>query len=418
VKYSLVLLSLLGIIGCSPKSKELSVQKLPPEEKVEIPQYDPITQQEFNWITIDGGQSSLDFNPRIDILFVIDNSESMESAQRNLKLNIDKFTSGIIRNKMIDFHIGIISTWDNSNRALNAKQESDPKIGEFRNVQDSKGKFYSQKYLSRNTQELITSSINIGIQPFSKGGPEIEEFFSPLMAAIEKTGHGAANENFFRDDAQLVVILMTDADDSSSRISPEQMAQSLLDFKKGDGSKLSVYGVLVRPQDEDRYKDWDLRIHPKYHPECFDFIDKRPINNGRCSGFGPDRLEQFIISANTNSGTPEDIRNKYIMAITSPNFGTDLSRIGSDITIKTLEKNIYLPQRPRYEETSNQIMIRVRYGTPNQLSLGKGQLIPRGDSGWLYNPKDNSIHLSGHIKYNYTEGSRFAVDIVPLTLKQ
>jgi hypothetical protein len=387
--------------------------------QVSIPHYDPVASQTFSWITEDGGQSQLDFNPKIDILFVVDNSDSMRDAQENLKKNIDKFTAGIIQNRMIDYHIGVVSCWDSSERYLKTKKDS-YQVGDLRYIKDSSGQNYNQRFVTRSvrSKSIIASTIAVGVTPYEQGGPEIEEFFSPLNAAIEKTGRGAANEGFFRDDAQLVVIVMTDADDSTSRISPEQMAQTLIDFKKGDANKLSVYGVLVRAKDADQNKDWDLRIHPKYHPECFDMTQKTPKNNGKCTGFGPDRLEQFIVAANANAGTPDQIRAKFIMPILSKSFGTDLANIGGDITIKTLQKTIFLQQRPRYDETSKQIMVRVRYGTAADLSAGRGQVIPQGDKGWLYNPDDNSIHLSGNIKYEYVDGARFAVDLIPLTLKQ
>ena len=422
MKHLLTLLSLgtlsFAISACSPESASLSTQKSIPEEKVEIPHYDPVPAQEFKWVTEDGGQSKLDFNPKIDILFVVDNSDSMKTAQANLKRNIDKFTAGLIQNQMIDYHIGVTTSWDSSERALKTKRDS-YQVGDLRRIKDSSGKVYSQRFLTRKigTQDVIASTIDIGVTPYEQGGPEVEEFFSPLMSALEKNGHGAANEDFFREDAQLVVIIMTDADDSTSRISPEQMAQSLADFKKGQVDKISVYGVLVRAQDPDDKKDWDLRIHPKYHPECFDNTPKGKKNNGKCSPFGPDRLEQFVVAANSNAGTPEQIKQKFIMGITS-DFGSGLKRIGSDITVKTLEKNIFLQQRPRYDDKTKQIMIRVRYGTPQDLAAGKGQLSPQGDNGWLYNPDDNSIHLSGHIRYRYVEGSQFSVDLIPLTLKQ
>lgn len=419
---SLLILSptLLLIWSCSPKSQSLMTEPVIKEEKVDIPKYDPVPEQQFNWITEDGGQSQLEFNPRIDILFVTDNSDSMKTAQDNLKRNITKFTAGMVQNRMIDYHIGVVSTWDSSERALAAKKDS-YQVGDLRHTKDAKGTLYKDRYLTRKTATpaVLASSIHIGVTPYSQGGPEIEEFFSPIMAALEKSGPGATNDGFFRDDAQLVVIVMADADDSTSRISPEQMAQYLVDFKKGQAQKVSVYGVLVRAEDKDEFKDWDLRVHPKYHPECFDTDRKgRKTNNGKCSGFGPERLEQFVVAANANAGTPDAIRKKFIMGITSPNFGNDLARIGSDITVKTLEKTIFLQQRPRYDERSKKIMVRVRYGKSEDLAAGRGQVIPQGDRGWLYNPDDNSIQLSGHVQYQYVEGARFAVDLIPLTLKQ
>ncbi|MEK2645132.1 hypothetical protein [Bdellovibrio sp. BCCA] len=404
--------ALMLVAACSPESATLKVERPLVQPEVQIPQYEKPIIKPAEWITEDGGQSQLDFNPQVDILFVTDNSDSMKSAQENLVRNIDKFTAGVLKNRMIDYHVGVISVWDSSDRYIQMKKDQ-YQIGDLRFIKNSQGQSASNRRFvakSDNNSKLIASTLNIGVTPYAQGGPEFEELFSPLAAAIEKTGRGATNEGFFRQDAQLVVVLLTDADDSSKSINPEEMAQKLIDFKGGRAEKVSVYGVLVRPQDSDDYKDWDLRIHPKYHPECFDMTSqKNPKNNGKCTGFGPDRLEKFIVAANQNEGTPDQIRAKHIMSIVSPKFGDDLAKIGSDITVKTLAKEIFLSQRPRTDK-NGQLMVRVRYGK---------QVIPqKAKGGWLYNPENNSIELSGDIDYEYVEGARFSVDLAPLTLKQ
>lgn len=398
------------VSACSPESVSLRAEKPLVDHRVAVPESAPPEIQKFEWITEDGGQSQLDFNPQVDILFVTDNSDSMKSAQENLIRNIDRFTAGILKNKMIDYHIGVISVWDSSERYLKTKKDG-YEIGDLRFIRNSQGQTAKNRRFvakSDNNSKLIAATLNIGVTPYEQGGPEFEEMFSPLAAALEKTGRGASNEGFFRENAQLVVVLLTDADDSSKNITPDEMAQKLIDFKGGRTEKVSVYGVLVRPQDPDTYKDWDLRIHPKYHPECFDMSQKTPKNNGKCTGFGPERLEKFIVEGNQNQGTPEQIRAKHIMSIVSPRFGDDLAKIGSDITVKTLAKEIFLSQRPRVD--NGKLMVRVRYGN---------QVIPqRAQGGWLYNPENNSILLSGDIDYVYKEGARFSVDLIPLTLKK
>lgn len=398
------------LTACSPESATLYVEKPLEEPPVVIPQYDPIAEQTFTWISEDGGQRQLDFNPQVDILFITDDSDSMRSAQENLSKNMDRFTSGLLKNKMIDYHIGVVSVWDSSERYLKAKK--DPfELGDLRFIKNSQGKSANnRRYITKSDgSSFIAPTLKIGVTPYEQGGPEYEEMFSPLAAALQKTGRGASNEGFFRKDAQLVVIFVTDADDSTANITPEQMARTLIDFKGGKAEKVSVYGVLVKANDPDSVKDWDLRVHPKYHPECFDMTVKTPKNLGICKGFGPERLEQLIVEANKNSGTPDDVRAKHIMAITSPKFGDDLGKIGSDITAKTLAKEIFLSQRPRLEK-NGQFMLKVRYGN---------QAIPQqAKGGWLYNPENNSIYLSGDIAYQYVEGARFTVEMVPLTLKK
>lgn len=404
----------LSVSACSPESATLRAERPLLNEPVIEPKFEDVPPQTFQWITEDGGQSQLDFNPKVDILFVTDNSDSMKSAQDNLVRNIDHFTAGIVKNKMIDYHIGVISVWDSSDRYLQAKK--DPyQIGDLRHVKNSQGT--DRRFVTKTEKKLLAATLKIGVTPYEQGGPEFEEVFSPLSAALEKTGRGATNEDFFRAEAQLVVILLTDADDASKSINPEEMAQKLIDFKGGHPEKVSVYGVLVRPDTPDDKKDWNLRIHPKYHHECFtesQVIKQKTTqtiykNNGTCSAFGPERLEQFIIHANQNTGNPEQIRKKHIMSIVSTKFGDDLGRIGIDISAKTLAKEIFLSQRPRTDK-NGQLMVRVRYGK---------QVIPmNAKSGWMYDPENNSIHLSGEVEYQYAEGSRFSVDLQPLPLEK
>jgi hypothetical protein len=396
-----------GLIACSPRTSNIYGQRtLPQPPAPQIPQYKAIPPDKIQWITVDGGQGELDFNPQVDILFVIDNSDSMKSAEANLVRNINSFASGLRKNKMIDYHIGVTSVWDSSPRYVENKNNTYG-IGELRNVKDASGALKNERFITKTSNDnLLASTLNIGVAPYSEGGPEIEEVFSPIAAALQKTGRGAPNEGFFRDDAQLVTVILTDADDSTSAITPEQLAQKLFDFKKGKADKVSVYAALVKASDPDESKDWGLRVHPKYHPECFDG-NKR---NGNCAkGFGPDRIIDFILAANADHGTPTEIRATNLMSLVQRDFGQDLAKIGNDIAVKTLAKKIALPERPRQDDQTGELMIRVHYGN---------QVIPAGQkAGWVYNANTNSIEIAGDVPYQYQENAHFVVEMVPVTLR-
>lgn len=401
------LLALTMMAACSPAGVGLVSED--PIVQPEIPQFEPVELPNIGWITEDGGQTQLDFNPQVDILFVTDNSDSMRVAQENLVKNLDRFTAGISSNKAIDYHIGVVSTWDSSERFIKNKKDNYG-IGELRFIKDAKGNTHtSKRFVTKaESSSVLASTLKIGVAAYEQGGPEVEEFFSPLMASLEKTGRGATNEGFFRENAHLVVVLVTDADDSSAGISPEQMGQALIDFKGGRRSKVSVYGVLVNAKTPDKFKDWGLRVHPNYHPECFDMSQKPAKNNGTCvEGFGPKNIESFIYFANDNSGTLEDSLKKYTMSITSADFGKDLGKIGDEITTKTLtlEKEILLQHRPKVDSKTGALALEVYYGSQK---LGKDKGL-----GWAYNPENNSVL----VKYRYVEGARFTVRLIPLNTK-
>jgi hypothetical protein len=383
----------------------------------EIPTFDKVPDQKFDWVYEDGGQRQLELKPQVDILFVVDNSDSMRSAQANLVRNIDKFSAVIGRTQMIDYHIGVISVWDYSKRFTDIHANG-AGLGELHFVKDSQGQSQKQRFVTRQESPMLASTLNIGVQAYKDGGPEVEEFFAPVAAALEKAGNGAPNDGFFRPEAQLVVIFMTDADeqkeeyDSASgvtRLSVGELYDKLVNFKAGDKTKVSAYGVLVPTNAPEAKKDFGLRMTPKDHPECFDIEPKKaPKLNGSCpKAFGPDKLEKFVLTANSNSGS-KDLRSAYIKDITAPDFGNDLTAIGAGITKKTMAKVIYLSHRPMFVKYAPDVQ--VFYGTQEDVDAGKAQMIPFSpNNGWSYDVKQNAVVLSGDIKYQNKANARYIV---------
>lgn len=422
---SLAALALLS--ACSPASVDMksrpSMEQPPPAPEVVIRQKAPapapiIKKDEIKWVTIDGGERGIDFNPQIDILFVVDDSDSMKAHQENLSRNIKHFVSGLQNNKMIDYHIGVVSVWDSSDRAEEARQKKTAAgqrvfaNGELRPVKSTDGKLSKTRFVYRfeNNENILASTLNIGVTPFKDGGPENEEVFSPIEAALKKTGRGDTNEGFFRPEAQLVVVVVTDADDDISVtkniISPDQMARTLIDFKGGRKEKVSVYGALVSKSDNDKDKDWALRIHPKYHPECF----TANKSNGQCKGgFGPERLEQFIAEANKGQGDAKKIRENFFMSLTQKDFSKDLLRIGSDITVRALAKEVPIQIQPRRAD-GGKWMIEVFYGLPGD-EASQVKIPQQAKGGFVYNEDRGSILLSGDIKYKYVKGAVFTIRV-------
>tara|TARA_R110000744_G_scaffold294557_2_gene404766 strand:+ start:1626 stop:2957 length:1332 start_codon:yes stop_codon:yes gene_type:complete len=123
---------------------------------------------------------------RVDILFVIDNSCSMSVEQAELSLNADLFISPIAASGA-DFHIGTITTDDISLRGPVITPSTADIIDEFR------------------------SQIVAGIS-----GDATEKGLEMARDALLPGSTAGSGGSFFRDDANLVVIVVSDEDDFST----------------------------------------------------------------------------------------------------------------------------------------------------------------------------------------------------------
>jgi hypothetical protein len=155
----------------------------------------------------------------VDLLFVIDDSNSMIAEQANLIASFDGFIAGIQANldEVNDYHIGVVTT---DAYALN--QDGCRMLGAL--VTESAagvcGPWAEGRYVSL-ADELapsFTCAANVGA-----GGDTNERQIEAALRAIgpELADPGGCNEGILRDDALLVITLITDEDDPGSPL-PEQ----------------------------------------------------------------------------------------------------------------------------------------------------------------------------------------------------
>lgn len=146
-----------------------------------------------------GGKEGYDLfaqapNNQVDILFVIDDSYSMAEEQQALIDNFSKFITEIT-NTGTDFQIGVVTT---------SVKYDDPKIGELR------------------YNEIITPSddyiaefarlANVGVK-----GEDKEKGLEAAEYALSPALLQGANAGFVRDDAHLLVTVVSDEEDCSDR---------------------------------------------------------------------------------------------------------------------------------------------------------------------------------------------------------
>lgn len=274
------------------------------------------------------------FNPKVDILFVIDNSGSMEETQMNLSRNAYLFADAISKVSILDYHIGVVTTdMDNYNCRTDCGRLQGSPV-----------------YVEKTTPDLVNNLSRRMI--VGTDGSATEQMFSPTVAALSPPLDIGVNQGFYRQDAFLAVIFITDAADQS-RYSPQDFLQ-FLNTKKGDPSKVLAYGVIRTLAEE---------------KTCQSMEDL------------DDKLETFLASVVNGDKT-----QKNILSLCSPDYGTKLADFARDI-VRRSAGTVKLSRIPDPKT------IKVTYGT---------QTIPNSATdGWVYQPSTNSILLAEGINWNY-----------------
>lgn len=281
----------------------------------------------------------------VDILFVIDNSDSMAVHQENLAANIKYFVEAFNENETLDYHIGITPIFDSVRygkeiKTFNPNGALLPLNGE---VGNNPRYYYTRAH---NDMDLLAKSIHIGVLPLKNKdneyqGPEFEEILSPVFAALnEPIISSETNRGFYRPDARLAVIMITDADDSSPGLSGGDL-DSFLRHLKNDplGQKISTFGVLAR-RSECPKVDYGM---PK----------------------APERILDFI-----------EASQGAALSLCKGNFAEMLSNIGQQIERKSSKQVFRLENKPEA-------------GTI-KLFVGDKE-IPPGPRTWQYNSRINAV---------------------------
>jgi hypothetical protein len=196
---------------------------------------------------------------KIDFLFVIDDSDSMADEQQQL---IDGFPGFLesVRDTIEDFdyHVMVVGT---------GRQEMsfDPCENRFGtgHVRSSKGEdcglledfLNGERFIDAEHEDVEAAFACIADVGVDGGGDE-KTVWSLGDAITEHTGVGQCNEGFLRDDAILVITLITDEEDDpndgppradndgNSPGDPAYWREGMLEAKHGDDEAIVVLGLL------------------------------------------------------------------------------------------------------------------------------------------------------------------------------
>jgi hypothetical protein len=318
----------LGVAACSPENPKAYIKPVVPDEKV----------------IQDNTQV---FDPKVDILFVVDNSGSMATHQSNLAKNVAKFTSTFTKSSVLDYNIGIVSTDMFGNSWGSRKACCGQLLGNTRVVNKN----------TPGADQVLANNFLVGTD-----GSASEASFDPVVAALSPPNLTGWNAGFYRLDASLVVIFLTDAEDQSDKVDAAGLYRFLLNLKQGNASKVLSYGVLVPTNDT--------------------------MNCDRDENYTtPRRIESFLSMVQNNKNN--------IMNICDPDYGTRLASMAKDIVDK-VGNIIYLSRAPDFNS------IRVSYGS---IDLPEDY-----HKGWSFDPKKNAIVLGDKIDWSsQPSGSRIKV---------
>lgn len=138
----------------------------------------------------------------VDVLWVIDNSGSMQQEQADVAANFGDFIAEV-QSIGMDFHIGVVTT-DMTNPDERGKLQGSP------------------LYLTVDTENLeqsFSDLVQVGTD-----GSRIERGLAAALAAVRPPLSTHDNYGFLRDDAALLIIVVSDENDCSDAgvIGPEE----------------------------------------------------------------------------------------------------------------------------------------------------------------------------------------------------
>lgn len=340
-------LGLCFLAGCSQPSANLMSPPPPPPP---APVY--VTE------TATGGSFEVEFNPKVDFIFVVDDSESMLDEQATLQAAAADFVNGFGKNSLIDYRGGVMTVYDSRRYGPGKVNENPFPEGKLRPLKIPEGSPLDASilppYVSRfeGSDEVLKATLNVGVIPWNQGGPQFEEIFRPLMIATSAEGNATLNANFLRPDSQVAVIVVTDEDDASSEISVDSFVSTMRAQVGAD--RLVMHGVLaVKGCKRQSYAD------------------------------SPDRLIRAI----------RELGGK-VFPICRRSYGSYLAEIGSDIRKRISDKIIPLDSIPEIGT------IEVFYGS---------QKVPMGKDGWLHDPANKRLIISSSFNAKHEPGAKFKV---------
>ncbi len=297
-------------------------------------------------------QADAKINNKIDILWLVDNSGSMDPLQQRLADNFESFMTDF-RGKGFDFQIAVARS---DAYAGLPEYRNDPEVVAF---SEGLGPDYSKvKVITPSTPNLIETFVkNAKVGAYGSGD---ERVFQSIFASITSP----VNAGFLREGAFFAVVILSDEDDFSN---PSRGEGAAGDHDYNQAGLVSVDSVVADldalTKSTDKQKNYNVSAITVNTPEC----------QAEHSKSAPSAIvgQRYIELANKTKGV--------IGSVCDDSFANSLKFIQQRIV--ELVSSFKLDREPKPDT----IVVTVN-----------GVNVPNSDTnGWTYSASENAIYFHG-----------------------
>ncbi len=187
----------------------------------------------------------------VDFLFVIDNSGSMGDEQNTLVANFPAFITGIQQTlEGVDsYHVGVVTTDTYSHNIPGCQNLSSLVVetGGFDSSMMACGPYADGDNFMTENDDLATAfscAAQIGTD-----GSALERPMQAVVEAVTEVdgGPGQCNEGFMREDALLVIVIITDESDTDSIGDSQSWFDDVVNAKGGIPENVVVLSIINSP---------------------------------------------------------------------------------------------------------------------------------------------------------------------------
>lgn len=296
------------------------------------------------------GEAQVLLTPKVDILFVIDDSASMNLYIDLMKANIHRLVESLSQAKSLDVRIAVTQIWDRTRyttgvvppmctdekgvlhrnyisdgaalplKLANGQEDKDHNFVSTSDA-DATGTLEASILIPVQDPKTFTSPDGVKCQ----SGPIVEDVFSPIRASLTND----YNKNFWRADSLKVFMVLSDAKDASG-IS----AKSLDNYIRKQLGVVDKNGRVLQGH-QDAYRVYIAGSKPgtRIDKDAKPGITKVDLNHCR-----PDYGFQDPKTKVWPSAVPQheiaklaDLSNGEMFSICDPNYGDELAKFSDDI---------------------------------------------------------------------------------------